>query len=505
MACARSARLTGTEHFSTRALCTWPPRDWPWAGGGNRCGVVKSPTTRDRHSSGRSPGVLPGIPSGPSPAWFQKLWDYRGSSHPRSELHPEAKRRRAAGCGGGAGFFFFFFFFPHRLQASVNKELKAKPSSGQPCGLCSARFGPCRQRKARLFSAMASVLKGKDSKASERMVEVAGHPVGLFNDQLLTTVVKTHFQDIKNKGRVVEHVIYPTRTRGRGVANVTFKEKKGAKNVSRKQKHCQAEKVGPAQFTVSHFGEKVFSSVKAILDLSVFQSQVILESLVMDLTRKIPTLSFSPLEPNGRVSVQGSFLDILRLKEILLLKASSLLEKNRNFISEEKWNSQGPKRDLQRGSNSSESPGSSVPETTRSGETLVLDTDVFLYLKKSRFYESTLKKCHVFCQERVDGEIATICIRNAQQCSHPNNAKLVKALIEEYSLALHFELKKETLLLKGKENRDKRRIKSACEQVSLRYPKVLINFYETHIDIIGSSSDTYLLKKEIMKLIRLKS
>lgn len=52
--------------------------------------------------------------------------------------------------------FFVFFFFSHRLQASVNKELKAKPSSGQPCGLCSARFGPCRQRKARLFSAMAS-------------------------------------------------------------------------------------------------------------------------------------------------------------------------------------------------------------------------------------------------------------------------------------------------------------------------------------------------------------
>lgn len=78
-----------------------------------------------------------------------------------------------------------------------------------------------------LLFLQASVLKGKDSKASERMVEVAGHPVGLFNDQLLTTVVKTHFQDIKNKGGVVEHVIYPTRTRGRGVANVPFKEKKG--------------------------------------------------------------------------------------------------------------------------------------------------------------------------------------------------------------------------------------------------------------------------------------
>ncbi|XP_077623905.1 RNA-binding protein 43 [Crocuta crocuta] len=350
---------------------------------------------------------------------------------------------------------------------------------------------------------MASVLKGKDSKTSEKMAEVASHPVGLFNDQSLTTVVKTHLQDIKNKDGAVENVMYPTRTRDGGVANVTFKEKKGAENINREQKHCQAEKVGSAQFTVSD-SDKVFSSVKAILDLSVFWSPVILESLVMDLKRKIPTLSFSPLEPNGRISVQGSFLDIQKLKESLLLKASSLVEKNENFISEEKWNSEAPKRHLQRSSNSSELPGASAPETDRRGETLVLDTNIFLYLKKSRFYESTLKKCHVFCQERVDGEITTICIKNAQECSHPNNEKLVKGLIEQYSLALHFELRKETLLLKGKEDRDKRSIKSACEQVSLRYPEVLINFHETHIDIIGSSADTYLFKKEVLQLIRLK-
>lgn len=70
-------------------------------------------------------------------------------------------------------------------------------------------------------------MKSKDSKTSERMVAVASHPVGLFNDKLQTTVVKTHFQDTKNKGGGVENVIYPARTRGRGVANVTFKEKKG--------------------------------------------------------------------------------------------------------------------------------------------------------------------------------------------------------------------------------------------------------------------------------------
>ncbi|XP_027446699.1 RNA-binding protein 43 [Zalophus californianus] len=348
---------------------------------------------------------------------------------------------------------------------------------------------------------MASGLKGKESKTSERTAAVAGHSVGLFNDQLLTTVVKTHFQDIKNESRVVENVIYPTRTRG--VENVTFKGKKGTENVNRKQEHYQAEKFGPSQFTDSHFSEKVFSSVKAILDLSVFWSQVPLESLVMDLKRKIPTLCFSPLEPNGRISIQGSFLAMQKLKESLLLKASSLLEKNRNFISEEKrWNKQNSRRQLQR-SNSLESLGSSVPEATRRGETLVLDTDIFLYLKKSRFYESTLKNCHVFCEERVDGAITTICIKNAQECSQPNNAKVVKALFEEYSLALHFELRKETLTLKRKESQNKRNIKLACEQLSSRFPQVLISFYDTHIDIIGSSSDTNLFKKEVMKLIRL--
>ncbi|XP_059248730.1 RNA-binding protein 43 [Mustela nigripes] len=348
---------------------------------------------------------------------------------------------------------------------------------------------------------MASVLEGKESKTSERTAAVAGHLADLINDQLRTTVMKTHFQDTKNESGVVGNVINPTKARG--VANVRFKGKK--ENVNRKQERCQVEKSGSTPFTDPHCHEKVFSSVEAILDLSVFRSQVPLESLVMDLKRKIPTLRFSPLEPNGRISVQGSFLAIQKLKESLLLKASFLLEKNRNFISEGKSpNRQNPRRHLQRRS-SSESLRSSVPEATWRGETLVLDTDIFLYLKKSRFYKNTLKTCQVFCEERVDGEITTICIKNAQECSQPNNEKLVKALFEEYSLALHFELRKETLTLKGRGSKDKRNIKLACEQLSSRFPQVQINFYETHIDIIGSSSDTNLFKKEVTELIRLES
>lgn len=356
---------------------------------------------------------------------------------------------------------------------------------------------------------MASVLNVQESKASERTVVVAGLPVGLLNDLSLTTLVKRHFQDIKNEGGVVENVIYPTRTRG--VAYVTFKEKKVAENVIRKKKHYLAEKVGHIQLTVSHFSEKVLISVNAILDLSVFRGQFLLESLVRDLKRKIPGLCFSPLEQNGRISVQGSFLAIKKLKESLLFKASSLLEKNRSCISEgEKRSRQSPRRNLQRSNNSLPSPRSSVPETARHGETarcgetLVLDTDVFLYLKKkSNFYESTLKKYHVLCQERVEGEITTICIKNARDGLRPNNEKLVKEYIEKYSHALHFELRKETFELEGKEKRERRNIKLACEQLSSRYhQKLLINFYKTHIDIIGPSSDVYSFKKEVMKFIR---
>uniref|UniRef100_A0A8C6FRD7 RNA binding motif protein 43 n=1 Tax=Moschus moschiferus TaxID=68415 RepID=A0A8C6FRD7_MOSMO len=341
---------------------------------------------------------------------------------------------------------------------------------------------------------MESVLNVKESKASERTSVVAGLPNGL-NDQLLTTLVKIHFEDTDNGGGVVEDVTYPTRTKG--VAYITFKEKTVAENVVRKKKHYLAGMVGSAQLVVSHFSEKVFRSVKAVLDLSVFRSQICLESLVMDLKREIPTLCVSPLEANGRISVQGTFLAIEKLKESLLLKASFLLEKNRNR--------QSPRGSTWRSSHSLKPSMSLTPETMRRGESLVLDTDTFLYLKKkTKFYKRTLRKFHVLCQETVDGEITTLCIENAQGASQSHSEKQVKEFIEKYSHVLHFELRKETLILEGKKDREEENIKLACEQLSLSYLQVLVNFYKTHIDVIGSPSDTYLFKIEVMELIRQK-
>ncbi|KAM9249286.1 RNA-binding protein 43 [Dugong dugon] len=347
----------------------------------------------------------------------------------------------------------------------------------------------------------ASISNVKESEVSERTVVVAGLPVGSFSDQSLAKLVKIYFQDIKNEGGDVEDVIYPTRTKG--VAYVTFKEKKVAENVIRKKNHHLGKKTVQAKLTVSHLGEKVFCSVNAILDLSVFGSQVILEKLIRDLKKKIPTLFFGSLAHNGRISVHGSFLAIKRLRESLLLKASSLLEKNRDFISEgKKLSKQSPKGSLQRSNDSLESFRTLVPETTGSGETLVLDTDVFLYLKqKCRCYESTLKTFNVLSQERVGNDVTTIYLKSVQGGSQPDNVKHVKQLIKEYSYSLQLELRKDTIVLEGKENREQRTIKLACEQLSLTYLQVLVNCYRTHIDIIGSSSDIYLFRKQVMKLI----
>ncbi|XP_008587981.1 PREDICTED: LOW QUALITY PROTEIN: RNA-binding protein 43-like [Galeopterus variegatus] len=250
----------------------------------------------------------------------------------------------------------------------------------------------------------ASVSNVKESKASEKPFVVASLWVGLFSGQLLAKLAKSHFQDIKNESGDVGDVIYPTKTAR--VAYVIFKEKKKkvAENVIRQKKHHLGEKAGCA-LVVSHFSKNFFSSLNAILDLSVFWSQVTLESLVIDLKKKIQTLSFSPLELNGRISMEGPFLAIEKLKESLLLKSLRTL----------------------------------VPETTGSGETLVLNTDIFLYPKqKCGFYESTLNKFHILNHERVDGEITTICLKNAQVGSQPNNAKHEKEF--------HLELRKETFI-----------------------------------------------------------
>uniref|UniRef100_A0A8C2UQK4 RNA binding motif protein 43 n=1 Tax=Chinchilla lanigera TaxID=34839 RepID=A0A8C2UQK4_CHILA len=338
----------------------------------------------------------------------------------------------------------------------------------------------------------ASASNVKDCEASERTVVVAGLPVDLFSHQ-------SCFQDVQTVGGEVEDVIYPTRTTAD--AYVIFKEKKVAENVVRQKKYHLAKKAGHAQLRVAHLSGKVFSSVKAVLDLSVFQSHPVLEGLVTDLRKKIPSVSFSPLGRSGTVSVEGSFLAVERLNEALLSKASSLLERNKNFTRAGRTRDRrSPKKSLQRGGNLVETLRASVPETLRSGEMLVLDTDK----QKCRVYEATLRRFHILSQERVDGEVSTIWLRSAQAGSQPSGVQYVRELLEACSQSLSFELRKETFTFGGEKDREKRNVEQACEQLRSKYSKVLVSFYGTHIDIVGSSSDTYQFKNEVMKLVRQK-
>ncbi|CAO2597448.1 RNA-binding protein 43 [Lemmus lemmus] len=251
---------------------------------------------------------------------------------------------------------------------------------------------------------------------------------------------------------------------------------------------------------VSHFSEKVFNYVMAILDLSVFRTQIALESLVMELKKKIPSLNFSPLGSSGKISVQGSFLAIMKLKQALISKAVSPSENNRKYAGERRnRNRQSAGSVLQRNENPAAALGTSAPESVRSQETLVLDTDIFFYLKhKCEFYELTLNKYHILCQERVDGDVTTICLQDARVGSRTSSVRHVKELIEEWAQGLHLELRKDALALEGRGEREKGNIKRACEQLCYRYRRVLINLHSTHIDIIGPSSDTLLFKTELM-------
>ncbi|XP_057611557.1 LOW QUALITY PROTEIN: RNA-binding protein 43 [Chionomys nivalis] len=340
----------------------------------------------------------------------------------------------------------------------------------------------------------ASALKTRDPTVSERTIVVSGLPVGLLKDQL----VKRYFQD---EAGHVEEVIYPSRTKG--VAYVIFKEKKAAQNVIRQRRYSLTSK---PQLVVSHFSEKVFNYVMAILDLSVFRTQIALESLVMELKKKIPSLNFSPLGSSGKISVRGSFLDIMKLKEALISKAISPSENNRKHAGERRnRNRQSPGSVLQRKENPAAALRISALESARSQGTLVLDTDIFLYLKyKCEFYEQTLNKYHILCHESVDGDITTICLQDARDGSHTSRVRHVKELIEEWAQGLHLELRKDALALEGRGEREKTNIKRACEQLCYRYRRVLINLRSTHIDFIGPSSDTFLFKTELLSSARQK-
>ncbi|NXX64237.1 RBM43 protein, partial [Scopus umbretta] len=236
----------------------------------------------------------------------------------------------------------------------------------------------------------------------------------------------------------------------------------------------------------------VFSSVTSVLNMSIFKDQFVLEDLIQEFKKKSTALSFGPLQSNGHISVQGSFPAIKLLRDFLLLKAKSLSEEDKR---EESKSHQRPRRRLQQRGLTTET-SNFVHNADGQKQAVVLDTDMYHYMK--HFFPRTfLVNDDVVISDITDGDITTVYIENAGSRPDAGQVLRVKKKIENQSIKLHNALRKERIYFEGHIRDQKRRYKWACGSLKARYPYVLIIPYDTHIDVIGNSSEIFEFTKEV--------
>ncbi|NXI93994.1 RBM43 protein, partial [Psophia crepitans] len=237
-----------------------------------------------------------------------------------------------------------------------------------------------------------------------------------------------------------------------------------------------------------------FSSVTSVLNMSVFKDRFVLEDLIQELKKKSAALSFGPLQSNGHVTVQGSFPAIILLRDFLLLKAKSLSEKNKREESESRSR---PTRRLQQHRLTTET-SNFVRDADRQKQVVVLDTDVYLYMKYF-FPNAFVVNGDVLISDITDGDVTTVCVESAGSRSDAGQVLRVKEKIEKQSIKLHNALRKERIYFEERIRDEKRRYKSVCESLKPRYPCVLVIPYDTHTDVIGKPSEIFEFTKELNK------
>ncbi|NWQ65668.1 RBM43 protein, partial [Neopipo cinnamomea] len=235
---------------------------------------------------------------------------------------------------------------------------------------------------------------------------------------------------------------------------------------------------------------QVFSSVTSVLSMSVFKDQFVLEDLVEEMKKQGRGLSFGPLRPDGRIAVQGSFPAIQVLRDFLLLKAKSLSEKDNR---EESKARQRPRRRLQEQGGTPEMRNS-VPAGDGGKQVVVLDTDIYHYMK--HFFPWVFQENDVVVSAVTDGEITTVCVENAGRAD-AGQVSSVKKKIEDQSLKLHSTLRKIRVSFEELSRDEKQRHNWACERLKSRYPQVLVIPYDAHIEVIGFSSDIFEFTREM--------
>ncbi|KGL92487.1 RNA-binding protein 43, partial [Charadrius vociferus] len=327
---------------------------------------------------------------------------------------------------------------------------------------------------------------------SARTVVIAGVPDGLLHDDVMADILMIHFQMSKNNGGDVEEVVYPTMKKG--VAFVTFEDQEVVESVLKKDEHRLEDKRLSRYYPlkVTRYCENVFSSVTSVLNMSIFKDQFVLEDLIQELKKKSTALSFGPLQSNGHICVQGSFPAIKLLRDFLLLKAKSLSEKDKR---EDSKSHQRPRRVPQQHRLTTET-SNFVHGADGEKQVVVLDTDIYHYMKYF-FPRTFLVNDDVIISDIPDGDITTVYIENAGGRAGAEQVLRVKEKIENWSLKLHNVLCKERIYFEEQTGDEKQRYKWVCESLKPHYSDVLIIPYDTHIDVIGNSSEIFEFTKEV--------
>ncbi|NWV92346.1 RBM43 protein, partial [Machaerirhynchus nigripectus] len=228
---------------------------------------------------------------------------------------------------------------------------------------------------------------------------------------------------------------------------------------------------------------QAFLSVTSILNVALFRDHFVLEDLVEEMKKQSPALSFGPLQRHGHIAVQGPFPALRVLREFLLLKAKSLSEEDRR----EGKPHQRPRRKLQERRSASET-GSSVGDVPREKQVVVLDTDIYLYMR--RFFPKTFQADNdVVVSGVTDGDITTVCLESAAGKAGAAHASRVRRTIESCSVELQRVLRKERLCFQESSSGGKQSYRRLCERLKGRYPKVLLIPYDTHLDVVGTSAE----------------
>ncbi|NWH93033.1 RBM43 protein, partial [Aegithalos caudatus] len=237
---------------------------------------------------------------------------------------------------------------------------------------------------------------------------------------------------------------------------------------------------------------QVFLCVTSTLSMAVFRDHLVLEDLVEEMKKQSPALDFGPLQPDGQISVQGSFPALRELREFLLFKAKSLPEEGKR----EGKPHQRLRRKQQEHRGATETRDS-VEDEHRETQVVILDTDIYHYMRS--FLPKTFQASDVVISGVPDGDITTVCIESAGRKAGAAQGLRAKRMIENSSVELQRVLRKERICFKEHSRAERQRYKQLCERLKPQRPEVLVLPYDTHIDLVGTSAAVLGFSEEVKR------